>query len=153
MKLWALGAVSSLIAAMAAAPPSVAETIALATVSTADTAKLDAITRQTFDGIINGKAHEALDGFFGSSELMRSKAGELRMLANQIDSLGGLYGAMGECRLSEERIRAGLVVQRLYLCRHGQYMTRWKLMFANTSNGWTGANISYDDKVWLGLDD
>jgi hypothetical protein len=146
-------AVAGLLASALLSPAVLAETIHPSTITAAETTKIDTMAQRTFDHIRNGKSAEALNLFFGTGSLMQGKAGELSYLASQIDSVSNIYGPMGECRLADERIKVGLVVQRLYLCRHGQYMTRWKLLFANPTSGWTGANLFFDDKVWLGLDD
>ena len=146
-------ALAGLLASLLLSPAALAETIHPSTISAAETATIDAIAKRTFDHIRNGKSADALNLFFGSGSLMKGKASELSYLASQIDSVSNIYGPMGECRLAEERIKVGLIIQRLYLCRHGEYMTRWKLLFANPTSGWTGANVYFDDKVWLGLDD
>jgi hypothetical protein len=130
-----------------------AETIYPSQLSAADVTSIDGLTKQTFDRIRGGKTLDALNQFFGNNALIKGKEAELKMLATQIDSLTGVYGAMDECRLAEEQVKVGLVVQRLYICRHGQYLTRWKLLFVNTMAGWSGANIAYDDKISLGLDE
>lgn len=139
--------------ALVMASPTTAEPVATAALPAADTATIDRLARQAFEQIRAGKSFAALTSLFGNNQLIQAKTAELTMLANQIDSLRNIYGPMAECRLVEERSSGGLVANRLYLCRHELHVTRWKLLFANTTKGWSGINITYDDKIALGLDE
>lgn len=130
-----------------------AEAVVSGPLSASDGDAVSAIAKATMDGIKAGKSSSALDAFFGKSELMRSKASELKMLASQIDSLFSIYGPITTCQLVEEQVIGSLVSNRLYLCQHTNYITRWKLLMAKTPSGWIGANLSYDDKFAQGLRD
>lgn len=131
--------------------PLVAQPVRSADLSSTDIAKIDALAAGTFERIRGGKSNDALNYFFANSPLATAKVAELKMLGTQIDTVSGIYGSMGECRLAETKDKVGLVAQRLYICQHDAYLTRWKMLFVKSSKGWAGANVSYDDKVQLDL--
>ena len=136
---------------LALSVPAYADTMISGPLANPDAAEVSAIAKATIESLKAGKSSAALDAFFGKSELMRAKVSELKLLAGQIDSLFGVYGPITACQLVDEEIGGSLVSNRLYLCQHANYVTRWKLLTLKTPSSWIGANLSYDDKVQFGL--
>lgn len=112
----------------------------------------DVLANSLFDNLKAGRSLEAINRFFGPNSLVSEKTNELKMLSDQIDSTMAIYGPMAQCEQNERETKGTLVEMRLYLCQHDKYVTRWKLTFVRTSKGWSGAYVTFDDKIALPLD-
>lgn len=145
---WTLATLSLLVASQAPAEP-----VASGPLPAAETAAIDSIAKNTLDLVKAGKSAAALDVFFAKSPLITAKASELKLMASQIDGQLEVYGPISNCQLADEVLNGSIVSNRLYLCQHANYVTRWKLLIIKQTGGWAGANISYDDKIQLGVRD
>lgn len=94
-----------------------------------------------------GHAKQALSGFFGANPLMDGKQNELALLEGQITSALSIYGPMRTCELVESAKRGTLVENRMYLCQHDHFVSRWRFLLIRTASGWVGNNFSFDEKV------
>lgn len=124
-----------------------------AALSQADAAAVDRIGQTVFAKLKAGQSADAVGAFFGATSLANGKQAELQLLTGQIDSTIAIYGPISACELVEESARGSMATHRLYLCAHAKYATRWKMLFVKTTEGWIGANLTFDDKVQNSLRD
>jgi hypothetical protein len=99
-----------------------------------------------------GHAKQALSGFFGANPLMDGKQNELAVLEGQITSAFSIYGPLRSCELVETAKRGTLVENRMYLCQHDHFVSRWRFLMIRTASGWMGNNFSFDEKVTQSFD-
>ena len=78
---------------------------------------------------------------------MDGKQNELAVLEGQITSAVSIYGSIRTCELVESVKRGTLVENRMYLCQHDRFVSRWRFLLIRTSSGWVGNNIGFDEKV------
>jgi hypothetical protein len=121
------------------------------TPSASEKEAIDRLIAPSLAALKAGKSREAVDIFLGSNELMASKRSDVAFLASQIDSMIGIYGPISDCQLSETRNNGAVVEQRLYHCQHRNFVTRWIFLAVKTTGGWTGGNLSFDDKLMNSL--
>lgn len=141
--------ISSLIVAATVAL-SMTSSVALAegvSASAASSGTPDTIGRATMDGLQQGKPEKALATFFGANSLANEKAPQMRALVDQINSTISIYGPFGACELAQRKTFGTMVEKHFYVCQHDRYVTRWQLLFVKTNKGWTGGNITFDDRV------
>ena len=124
------------------------------TTANAENANLtpDSISEATISQLKAGHAKQALSGFFGNNPLMDGKQNELAVLEGQITSAVSIYGSIRTCELVESIKRGTLVENRMYLCQHDHFVSRWRFLLIRTSSGWVGNNIGFDEKVTQAFD-
>ena len=124
------------------------------TTANAENANLtpDSISEATISQLKAGHAKLALSGFFGANPLMEGKQNELAVLEGQITSAVTIYGAIRTCELVESVKRGTLVENRMYLCQHDHFVSRWRFLLIRTASGWVGNNIGFDEKVIQAFD-
>lgn len=115
-----------------------------------DTDYANASAERFFTGVRSGKVEDAVRAFFADAKLMQSKTSELTFLATQISGITAGYGPMGSCILADRKVRSAYVVRHIYHCQHREFLTRWTLDFGQTSSGWIGMNLAFDDKLFDG---
>lgn len=112
----------------------------------------DSISDAAISQLKAGHAKQALSGFFGANPLMDGKQNELALLEGQITSALSIYGPIRTCELVETAKRGTLVENRMYLCQHDHFVSRWRFLLIRTSNGWIGNNFGFDEKVTQSFD-
>ena len=115
---------------------------ALANVSDAEQ-----IIGPTIKNLEENNAQAAVDAFFAGSEMMAGKQQELSYLVTQIRGTLDIYGKISDCELVDSQSKGQLLLRNIYICQHEKFLTRWTLSVARTGKGWTGLNLSFDDKV------
>jgi hypothetical protein len=113
----------------------------------------DSIAQTAISNLQTGHTKEAILGFFGGNPLMAGKQNELTMLISQIDGMIAIYGPIRSCELVATAKNGTLVENRQYLCQHDHFVTRWRLLMIRTASGWTGNNVSFDEKLTLPIDE
>ena len=113
----------------------------------------DTISAAAINQLQAGNVHQAISGYFGDNPLMAGKQAELSMLESQITSGMTIYGKIRACELVETLKRGTLVENRLYLCQHDHFVTRWRLLIIRTPTGWVGNFFGFDEKVTQTLND
>ena len=112
----------------------------------------DSISEATISQLKAGHAKQALSGFFGANPLMDGKQNELAVLEGQITSAVSIYGPIRTCELVESVKRGTLVENRMYLCQHDHFVSRWRFLLIRTASGWVGNNFGFDEKVTQSFD-
>ena len=113
----------------------------------------DSISGGAIGQLKAGHVKQAISDFFGTNPLMSGKQNELAMLESQISSAIAIYGPMRACELVETAKRGTLIENRLYLCQHDHFVSRWRLLLMRTADGWVGNNFGFDEKVLLKIDE
>ena len=112
----------------------------------------DSISDAAISQLKAGHAKQALSGFFGANPLMDGKQNELALLEGQITSALSIYGPMRTCELVETAKRGTLIENRMYLCQHDHFVSRWRFLLFRTASGWVGNNFGFDEKVTQSFD-
>lgn len=112
----------------------------------ADEELLDGIATSLFQNIKNGKTEIAVNQFFASSSLMKSRTAQLQLLVSQLDGAQQIYGRLDECQEIERTTVGSIVQYRGYVCQHDNFISRWNLAFFKTTTGWIGANLAFKDQ-------
>ena len=122
-----------------------------ATISQGDNQKIDALVDPIFKKLSSGDTRGAVNGFLGESPLFGGRTTELENLTAQIDTSIRLYGPISNCEFSEFEDRSGLVQQRLYLCQHQNFLTRWHVTVGKATGGWIPVALSFNDQITSGF--
>src|SRR5690606_15023261 len=112
----------------------------------ADKAQVDALALPLINGLIAGKATEAIAAFLGKSAMMQGKQSDVAFLGAQAEAAIAAYGPIRACDLDEEATSSKWSQTRLYICQHDKYLTRWILVVFKSPSGWQPASINFDDK-------
>jgi hypothetical protein len=110
----------------------------------------NASAERFFSGVRGGKVEDAVRAYFADAKLMQRKTNELTFLSTQISGIMTTYGPMGQCILADKKARSTFVVRHVYHCQHRDFLTRWTLDFVQTSTGWIGINLAFDEKFFEG---
>ena len=113
----------------------------------------DTMSAEGISQLKAGHIKQAIDGFFADNPLIEGKKNELSLLESQINGAILIYGPMRTCELVETAKRGTLVENRLYLCQHDHFVSRWRFIFIRTASGWTGNNFGFDEKILSKLDE
>lgn len=144
MKL--LAVVTSILAVVATSQLAVANPAVILKPTAADEKQIDGIATSLFQNIKNGKTEMAINQFFASSSLMKSKTAQLQLLVSQLDGAQQIYGKVGECQEIDRTTEGSIVQYRVYVCQHDNFVSRWNLAFFKTTTGWIGANLAFKDQ-------
>ena len=108
--------------------------------------EVDAIEKRFFTPLAAGRTNEALDYAFSLSPLYATKADLKLQISTQYDTVIKVYGVADRWeRVSAEAL--GTFTRReTILVHHKEYVTRWRLIFINTTHGWVIADIRFDDQ-------
>lgn len=118
-----------------------------AAVSDADAVTIAELVDPIFQLLKAGDAKGAVNGFLGKSLLFSGRNAELENLVSQIETTNRIYGPISNCVFAELEERGGVVQQRLYLCQHRDYLTRWKVTIGKSALGWVPMSLLFDDQV------
>jgi hypothetical protein len=78
---------------------------------------------------------------------MAGKSAEMDILASNVAITISLYGEVKNCEQVELKKRGMWVENRLYICQHDKFLTRWIFTLFKLPSGWMGANLRFDDKA------
>ena len=118
----------------------------------ADNAQIDAMLKPLFDGMIAGRVRQSVIDAFNRSEMMKAKQSDVALVASQAEVAIGIYGAVRACENVDQKGHGSWVQDRIYICQHDRFLTRWVITMVKMPGGWQPASISFDDKINVDLD-
>jgi hypothetical protein len=110
----------------------------------------DSIAATTIEYLQAGKNNEAISSFFGKGRLGIGDA-QAAYISDQITSATKAYGPILRCEVVERKPLGSMIEHRYYLCQHTSFITRWTMVFMRTGEGWSGAHITFDDKLFAAI--
>lgn len=139
-------ALASLFPAVAAA-----QTPSTINISRESATEIDRLAKSVIDALIAGDAKRAVDAFVAGSPLMAGKTIELGALQSQVQTAMTAYGKISTVELAKQQSLGASVVRRYYVARQDKLVTRWELVFVQTSSGWVIAYFGFDDqqRTWF----
>ncbi|MDE8654361.1 hypothetical protein [Novosphingobium album (ex Liu et al. 2023)] len=143
-KRWAWALALSCVAAPASAQTAL---------SAADNAQIDALVQPMIDGLIAGKAKDAISTLLNRSDMMRSKPTDVGFLGVQAEAAMTAYGPIRACELVEQQNTGHWAAARLYICQHDRFLTRWIVAVFKSPSGWQPSNLRFDDKFSAKLEE
>lgn len=115
--------------------------------SATDNEAVEKLVAPIFSNLKAGNATAAVGEFLGRSPMFAGKKQEMQYLVSQIDGTFSIYGKISDCSLASLETKANLAQSRQYLCQHENFVTRWVVIVAKTSNGWGPVSLRFDDNI------
>ncbi len=109
--------------------------------------ELEAKSDRFFKTLAANDYEKAYADLFSNSVLINSNATQVENLIRQTKVASELYGGISKCNLAKQKTMAELVHSQVYICQHEHSLTRWDIIYGETSNGWSLLNISFNDQI------
>ncbi len=107
---------------------------------------IDRLAKTLLDRLLANDAKGAVAVFGAQSSLMAGKQAELSQLEGQVQTSLTVYGPISAFELVEAKAYGSSAVRRRYVARHEKMVTRWELVFAQTTKGWQISYFGFEDQ-------
>jgi hypothetical protein len=118
-----------------------------ATLSTEESAALDAVIDPVLAAMRGTSSRQAISDFFETSREGGLSPDKLDQLAEPIDGILERSGPVTQCVRYDEQLHSPLVVKRQYVCQHRSGVSQWEFILVRLPTGWAAQNLSFSTKV------